>query len=246
MNHPLVERRNMNLLLCLETERSLHRYKESCQLIGMTDLDAWSATEASKPQISPSSCFLFFPTTVSASFWTLLVSCTRCADKSVIVRVWSTFAVANGLPDLGTYLSLILQVSMLWVEAHFCRSGLDWQNVYGDPGYFLDLLRSLELSEWDPVGGTVDGRGGIEASKADPSNGRPVAALSRPLIHIECQGSALQSLDSWLVHLLCLRFAHLRDNDVELIISAKATWADTLEWRAMITGLGSVPLTSSR
>ena len=38
--------------------------------------------------------------------------------------------------------------------------------------------------------------GGIEADKADPSNGRPVAALSRPLIHIECQGSASQSLDS--------------------------------------------------
>jgi hypothetical protein len=63
--------------------------------------------------------------------------------------------------------------------------------MHGDPGY-LDLLRSLEPLRGDPVGGTADGRGGIEA----PSNERPVAALSRPLIHIEYQGSALQSLDS--------------------------------------------------
>ena len=67
--------------------------------------------------------------------------------------------------------------------------------MHGDPGY-LDLLRSLEPLRGDPVGGTADGRGGIEAGKADPSNKRPVAALSRPLIHIKCHGSALQSLDS--------------------------------------------------
>jgi hypothetical protein len=78
------------------------------------------------------------------------------------------------------------------------------------------------------VGGTDGDRGGIEAGKADPSNGRPVAALSRPLIQIECQGSALLSLDSWLAHLLCFGFAHLRDNDIELS-PKKATCADTLE-----------------
>jgi hypothetical protein len=92
----------------------------------------------------------------------------------------------------------------------------------------LDFLRSLGPLGGDPVGGTDGGRDGIEAGKADPSNGRPVAALSKPLIHIECQGSALQSLESWLEHLLYFGFAHLRDDDVELS-PEKATCADTLE-----------------
>ena len=99
--------------------------------------------------------------------------------------------------------------------------------MQGDPWY-LDFLRSLGFLEGDPVGGTDGGRDGIEAGNADPSNGIPVAALSKPLIHIECQGSALQSLESWLEHLLCFGFAHLRDDDVELS-PEKATCADTLE-----------------
>ena len=86
-------------------------------------------------------------------------------------------------------------------------------------------MRSLGPLGGDPIGGTDGGRDGIEAGNADPSNGRPVAALSNPLIHIECQGSALQSLESWLVH---FGFAHLRDDDVELS-PEKATCADTLE-----------------
>jgi hypothetical protein len=60
--------------------------------------------------------------------------------------------------------------------------------------------------------------------------------LSKPLIHIEWQGSALQSLDSWLVQLLCFGFAHLRDDDVELS-PEKATCADTLEWGAIFLSL---------
>ena len=93
----------------------------------------------------------------------------------------------------------------------------------------MDFLRYLGPLGGDPVGGTNGGLDGIEAGKAYPSNGRPVAALSKPLIHIECQGSALQSLESWLVvHLLGFGFAHLRDDDVELS-PEKATCADTLE-----------------
>ena len=64
---------------------------------------------------------------------------------------------------------------------------------------------------------------GIEAGKANPStNGRPIATLSKPLIHIDCQGYALQFLDSLLVHLLYFGFAHHRDDDVELSLE-KAT-----------------------
>ena len=48
------------------------------------------------------------------------------------------------------------------------------------------MLKSLEIFrtfERDPTGETAGGRDGIEAGKANLFNGRPVAALSRPLIH---------------------------------------------------------------
>ena len=215
MNRPLVRRRNMNLRLYLQTERRLHLnwYDRS---------GSWSV----KLQISSSSsCFLFF-SMVSASFWTLLVSNNASGSKSPLLSEFArtTFAVAEDLPDLGSNLSLILQVSMLWVGAPFFKTALDWRkNVHGNP-WCLNLLRSLEpLREILLVKQLVV----VMESKLV----KQICPMEDRLLHwadLWSTGYSLQSLDSWLVHLLYFGFAHHRDNVVELSLE-KATWADTLD-----------------